>query len=337
MAWTVTWQVFVGGVDRTAGMRNYLVSLSAVDKEGLESDSCALVFDDTDGQLRLPAIGDPLGISVNGATVFAGVVSDVKSRGSRGGGRALTVNGKGFDDRGKIKEPQRFHLDDASLEDFLGKAGQNAGLSSVSVDPDLAEIRRDYWAADTESFLHLGQRLARELHATFKIRQGQAVLVPRGKELGLPGVVGTVGNGGNVVSWSISPRRGRADFTEIEARYFDPDTGTIKTETGSLSNDRGIPDAVNRIRAPAADQDQAKETIEARKRAADDDAGTGSVTLDITPAAQAEASFVLTGARAGVDGVYRIAGRTHQASRGAGSKTMLELKRPGDGAGSDSR
>ncbi len=337
MTWNVSWQVFVAGIDRTAGMRNYLVDLSVVDREGQESDSCSLKFDDTGGQLRLPRNGESLALSVNGVSVFAGVVSAVRSTGNRGGGRFLHVSGKGFDDRGKIKEPQRFHMDDASLEDFLGRAAKNAGLSSVTVDPDLASITRDYWAADTESFLHLGQRLARELHATFKIRQDRAVLVPRGKDMGLPPVVGTVGEGGNVIGWSIAPRAGRRDFTDIEVRYFDEETGTTKTETETLSNDRDIPAAVNRVRTPARDKEQAREVIKARKREADDDAGAGSVELDITPSAQVEAAFLLTGARAGVDGTWRIASRTHKASRNGGSRTSLELKQPKDGAGADSR
>lgn len=53
--------------------------------------------------------------------------------------------------------------------------------------------------------------------------------------------------------------------------------------------------------------------------------------------AQAEAPFVFSGARAGVDGTYRISSRTHRADRGGGSITELQIKQPEGGAGKDTR
>lgn len=336
MVWNVDWQVFINGGDVSQSMRPYLTSLSASDKEGTQSDTCDLTFSDTDGQLRLPDRGALLGLSLQGVSVFNGTISGVTSSGNRSGGRVLKVSAKGFDDRGKVKEPQQFHMDDASLQAFLGEAAKRAGLSGISVDADLASITRDYWAADNESFLHLGQRLAREMYATFKIRQDKAVFVPRGKDLGLPPVLGNA-NGGNVISWTISPATGRNDFTEIEVRYLDRETGRIEMESVSLGNDRDLPASVNRIRTIAKDRDQAKQVAQSRKNEADDQAGSGSVVIDIAPHAQAEALFLLTGARAGVDGIYRIAGRTHTASRSSGARTSLQLKQPKEGAGKDDR
>lgn len=338
MAWEVDWKVSVSGFDQTSKMQGILNNISATDKEGQVSDTCNLSLDDTGGQIRLFPPGESLEVSMDGVRVFAGVISNVRSTGRRQGGRLLQVNGKGFDDRGKVKEPQRFHMDDTPLSSFLGKAAELAGLSGITVDPQLASIVRNYWAADAESFLHLGERLARELHATFKIRQDRAVLVPKGKDFGLPAITGRVDvEDSNVISWSISPSQGRSDFTEVEARYFDRQTGKIEILKEALSNDRGLPEAVNRIRAPVMDKDQAEELIKARKGEADNQAGSGSVTLDITPEAQAEGTFVLTGARPGIDGTYRIAGRTHDANRGGGSTTKLDLKKPTGGAGRDER
>lgn len=51
--------------------------------------------------------------------------------------------------------------------------------------------------------------------------------------------------------------------------------------------------------------------------------------MDLTPEAQAEAPFKLTGARQGVDGTWRITSVTHKANRGGGSTTSLEIKEPG--------
>ncbi|MDP2356223.1 MAG: hypothetical protein Q8M31_09215 [Beijerinckiaceae bacterium] len=96
-------------------------------------------------------------------------------RPARGQDRLLTVSCKGFDSRGKTKEPQDFHKDDATLKDFLEESAKRAGLKSVRVDADFAQIKRAYWSADAESFIHLGERIARELGGTFKIRGDTAV------------------------------------------------------------------------------------------------------------------------------------------------------------------
>lgn len=91
------------------------------------------------------------------------------------------------------------------------------------------------------------------------------------------------------------------------------------------------------MRATAADQAQAKDMGEARKSEAQREGGEGTVEMDLTVEAQAEAPFVLSGARAGVDGSYRIVSVRHKASRGGGSTTSLEIKQPQGAAGKDQR
>lgn len=101
--------------------------------------------------------------------------------------------------------------------------------------------------------------------------------------------------------------------------------------------DRELPEAENIVRSLAADEDQAKSIGEARKAEAEREGGEGGVELDLTVQAQAEGMFILAGARAGVDGSYRIESVRHKASRSGGSTTVLELKQPGGGAGKDAR
>jgi phage protein D len=250
----------------------------------------------------------------------------------------MRVAAKGFDSRGKIKQPMQIHQDDGTIGDFLKKLGSKAGLD-VKVDPAFASIARTYLAADGESFLHVGQRLARELSATFKIRNTQAVFAKRGAEAGLPSVIGRAGaqEPGNVINWDIAPFAGRRSFTKAKVQYFDREAAEFKTEEVDIDLDRDLPEAVNYVRSKAADISQAKDIAEARKREAEREGGEGSVLLDLTPEAQAEAMFVLKGARPGVDGTYRIVTVTHKADRNGGSTTALELKQPGGGAGKDER
>lgn len=338
MPWNVNWSVLVDGSDKTEAMRPYLIDISVEDKAGSASDACALSFDDAGGQVRLPRAGAGVRVVLEGIPVFEGTVDSVMSSGSRDQGRKLKVKAKGFDARGKIIEPQRFNLDDATLQDFLGTAAEHAGLS-VSVDPDLAKVARDYWSAEGESLVHLGQRLARELHGTFKIRGAKAVLAKRGVDRGLPTILGTVGDrdAGNVLAWDIAPITTRRVFTRARVAYFDRASATHKFEETGFTLDRDLPDSVNFIRAPVRNAAQAKAVGKAREAEAAREAGEGSVEIDLEPMAQAEALFVLQGARAGVDGTYRIVSVTHRATRSGGSTTRLELKQPHGGAGRDER
>ncbi|MCF1502892.1 late control D family protein [Afifella sp. H1R] len=335
--WSVSWRVVVDGQDMTAPMSPYLIDIAVDDKDGAASDSCRLTLDDRAGQIRLPKGGASVVVWLQGVSVFTGVVERVRSSGSRGGGRLLTVSAKGFDTAGKAKEPLRLHKDDASLKEFLESAAEAAGFT-IEVDPAFAGLARDYWAADGESLIHLGQRLARELYGTFKLRGTKAVLAQRGADKGLPTITGTVGGvePGNVINWDIEPVTGRRKFQRGRVRYFDRKAAKFQDEEVEFDGIDGA-DAANVVRTPAADRDQAKAIGEGRKAETQREAGSGFVEIDLEPAAQAEGLFVLTGAREGVDGTYRIVGVSHRADRGGGSTTRLELKQPQGGAGKDGR
>ncbi|NMG39790.1 late control D family protein [Chelativorans sp. ZYF759] len=339
MPWKVNWQVFIDGRDMSSVMAPFLMDIDVTDKDGTSSDTCSLRFDDAGGQVLLPPDGAKVRVLLQGVQVFFGTVDTVRSSGSRGRGMVLQVSAKGMDSRGRIKEPQAFHKDDASLEEFLQTAAERAGLAGVRVLGRLGAIRRGYWAADGESFLHLGQRLARELAATFKIRAtdagDMAVLAPREHDEPLPVVEGVVGR--NVISWDIAPYTGRRVFTSARARWFDRESATFREREVTFALDRDLPESVNVLRSTVHDEDQAEEAGAARKAEAEREGGEGSVELDLVPEAQAEGSFVLTGARPAVDGTYRIASVTHRASRNGGSTTSLDIKRPQGGAGKDDR
>lgn len=326
MAWSVDWQVSVNGQDMSDKMRPFLIEIEVTDKAGSSSDSCSLKLDDTGGVLEFPAEGSEVSVSLMGMPVFQGIVDDTKSSGSRGGGRILTVNAKGFDTRGKAKEGQDFHKDDATLGDFLQESASKAGYS-ISVDSSLASKQRPYWSADGESFLGVGEKLAREFNATFKIRGTQAVFVPRNGSL-LGSVTGAVGPSGNVINWDISPYTGRQAFTKAKARWFDRKTAKFEEKEVEINSSRPLPDSTNVVRSLAADEGQATDLAEGRKSEAEREGGQGSVELDLEPSAQAEAMFTLTGARAGVDGTYRIETVKHKASRSGGATTSLDLKQP---------
>lgn len=340
MAWKVEWKVLVDNIDMTAKMRPFLIEVEIVDNEGKSSDTCSLTFDDNGGQIELPRDGAAIEIYLQGVSKFKGTLDSARSSGSRGGGRTLRVTAKGFDSRGKIKQPLTFHKDDATLQEFLEEAAKRAGITSIKVAPEFANIHRDYWAADGESYAHIGERIARELGGTFKFRGEQSVLARRGEGksatgAALPVIMGVVGQ--NIISWDIAPFKGRRTFTKARVRFFDRKGAAFKSKEVEFDLDRDSPESTNVVRSMAADEDQAGEIVDARRREAEREGGEGSVEMDLTVEAQAECTFILSGARAGVDGQYRITSVRHRASRNGGSTTSLEIKQPGGTAGKDTR
>ncbi|MFS2324048.1 late control D family protein [Brucella sp. H1_1004] len=338
--WKVIWRVIVDGNDMTSAMRPYLIDIEITDKDGSTSDTCSLTFDDADGQVELPKDGASVEVFLNQVSKFKGTVDSVRSSGSRGGGRTLRVSAKGFDSRGKVKQPLLFHKDNATLQEFMDDAAKRSDISSIKLDPDFAKIRRDYWSADSESFFHLGEKLARELGGTFKMQGDQAVLAKQGEGksvtgVHLPTIKGIVGV--NVISWDIAPFKGRRSFTKAKVRYFDRNAADFKSKDVEFDLDRDLPESTNVIRTTAGDESQADNVAEARKREAEREGGEGNVEMDLTVEAQAEATFDFSGARAGVDGKYRISSVRHKADRGGGSTTSLEIKQPGGTAGKDTR
>lgn len=329
--WVNQWSVSIDGRDISSGLRPYLINIKTTDKAGTSSDTCSITVDDTAGQFRLPNEKASIVARLNGVKVFEGTVDSVNSTGSRSAGRTLTISAKGYDTKGKAKEPHSFHKDNATLGDFLKGAADKSGFS-IKVDDELASIQREYWASDGESFVHLGQRLAREFYGTFKLRGTQAVFAKRGQS-----ALGTItGDLSNVISWSIKPLTGRAIFKASKVRYFDREKAEFEEVEESFDTERPA-DSINTVRTIVKDKAQAESTNDARKRQSEREGGEGTVTLDAAPEAQVEGMFKMTCARPGVNGTYTIESVSHSGDRNGGTVTTLELKQPQGGAGKDAR
>jgi len=332
--------ITIDGQDVSSGILPRLLNLSVVDKAGSSSDTCQLELDDIGGALLLPRTGAAIEVLLGGtsgvSTVFTGTVDEVQSQGS-GSGMTLMVSAKGFDSQGKAKQPQRMHWDEKSLGDVLREAGQLAGIGDVQVIGALASLSRKYWAMQNESFLHFGERLAREVGGTFKIAGKRAILAERNggssaSGAALPAVTASLG--ANLISWDISPALGRPRFKETRVRHYDAKAGKYVYETEQVED----PDAkaILTDRFDAADADQAKAKAKAHKASAEREKGGGTIVMNGTTTPQPEATVILIGARPGIDGTYRIDTVTHQFD-GNGWTTRLEVKQPQGEAGKDSR
>lgn len=319
MNWKVGWTVLIGGMNLTSVWRNYLISITVRDEAGVSGDACSLVADDSFGQLRLPQGGEAVIVMLSGVKVFEGVVDVPRSKGSRSGGCILAINATGFDTAGKAKEPLAFHIDDATLKDFLTKAAELAEFE-ITVDEDLGAIEKDYWAADNESFLALGERLARQFGATFKLRGKKAVFAKKGAAAMIP----VLAMPSNLLDWEIAPRDPRKLFKAGRARYFNRKSGEI--EEIEVDFEAPTAEAKNVVRPALGDEAEAEATLDARKRESEREAGGGAVTLTMAPAAFAEGLCMVAGTRPGIDGTYRIESVEHRADRNGGATTRLTLK-----------
>lgn len=344
MANTAAFMINVGGVNVTNRFNQYLEQLVVSDKAGTSSDTASITLDDSDGQIAMPSIGDSINILLGWedggvSMVFDGTVDSVRSAGTHGGGMTMMITAKGFDPKGKAKEPLEFHKDDASLEDFMNEAAGKAGLS-FQAHGNLSSIKRPYWAATTESFISLGQRIAREVGGQFKIAGNKAIMYDRNSGQSVSGMsmasVSAI-RGQNLLQWDISPAYARPRFSQARARYYDPKKAKWLQKMIEIPQQGPDSEAIHTHRQTRADEDEAGGSAKDNQKSSESERGDGSVTIIGNPAAKPEGTCIVVGARPGIDGSYKIDGVEHSLSRGQGYQTKLELKRPEGSVGTDSR
>ena len=343
--WAARWAVSIDGTDMTDRMNPYLQSIEVQDKDGTATDTCSLVLDDSKAQIKMPSPGGSVKVSLNDVDVFEGTIDEIRSTGARGQGRILTISAKGFDANvdHKVKSQLDFHKDDATLQAFMDDAATRAGLQGITIDPAFASIVRDYWAADRESFLHLGERIARDYGGTFKIRGDRAVLAQRNTGVtpsGQPLPSLTAEWGKNLLRWDIAPYVGRPRSKKARVKYYDKKKAKFEEKVVEIDYDGdGDIDADDQQVATslanysANDADAATKSGTGKKTKSQRESGEGTVVVPLLPEARVEGTLTVKGARPGVDGPYRISSVTHKLDRSGGSTTTLELKQPGTGTG----
>lgn len=328
--------VSVGGADISGMLGPLLHSASISLKAGGDADTATFELDDTGGAIMLPQAGAKISVALGWTgggvrQVFAGTVDEVRSSGSRGGGRTLSLTAKGFDTVGKAKDGQTRHWDDATVETILKDAGASAGVPNVRVDPDLAAIILKYFSMVDEPFLHMGKRLAKLIGGHFRVQDKDALMAKRGGAY-TPSVSAAFGV--NLHSWDITPIVGRGQYGTIVATWYDPKAAIwkkVEESTGLKS------EAVYTIKPACTDEDDAKRQAKAMAETSKRDSGKGSVTIEGDTSAVPDGLCLVSGARPGVDGSYRASTVTHNLSRSGGWTTTIELNSPQGGAGEDSR
>lgn len=326
------YSVVVNGQDITSTLSPILTAASISLQSGDEADTAAITLDDTGGLIDMPETGATIQIALGWAgqglrIVFDGTVDETVSTGSRGGGMALAIAAKGFAAEGAAKDRRRRHWDNATAQKILGDAAKAAGVSSVRVDPDLAQIKLTYWAMDDESFLAMGRRLARRIGGVFQVQGDVAQMAKKGASYA-PTVTAT--RGANLHDWTLAPVLGRAIYGKIIAPFFDRNAGTwdqIEVTTGLGG------DAVLKISPPANDRDDARRQARAKAEECKRASGGGYLTIEGSTDAIPDGACIVVGARPGIDRSYRIIGVDHTIDRGGGWITRLRLGHPESSTG----
>lgn len=336
--------ITINGANVSSAFDQYLQSISINLKAGGAADSCEITLNDAGGVLVFPEKDAEIEVQMTsrqfgGQTVFKGKVDEARSDGSRSSGMTLHISAKGVDTKGKAKEPKRKHWDKKSAKDVLTEAGKAAGFSDVKVSPALASKVRDYWAQQNESFLHFGERIAREIGGTFKIVGKTAILADRNEGKSASGqslATVTASRFDNLISWSITPSAGRPRYKKVKSRYYDSKTAEWKDKEVEIENDDKA-EATLTDRFTAADEGEAEDRAKSRKKESEREKGGGSITIDGNPILQPECPVIVAGTRPGADGDYKADSVVHSWQRGQGWTSRAELKKPGGSAGKDAR
>lgn len=329
--------VMINGQDVSSRWNPLLEDLTITRASGETADNCDLKLADADGSTILPSERAEVQVIIRGDLAFMGYVSDVTYSWDKGGGSSLEISCSSVDQGGPAKEPKSSHKDDASLSDRASQLASKAGMS-VTVAGSITSIQRKYWGSVNESFMSWGQRISKEIGASFKILGKQAYLVAINEGIsssGKPLTPIAAVRGQNLISGSISPIISRPKFKDVEVSYFD----IAKGEKVKKTVPSGISDVDANLRSviSAADEDQANSRASAAGKQSDREKGAGSVTILGNVLAEPEALCMISGVRPGIDGSYRISSVTHKISKGSGFQTDLDLRQPQDGAGVDSR
>ena len=333
MRYQAVFSVEVDGTDITARIADILQSIIVEDRAGASADQATIIIDDSAGNLIFPRANAlckiSLGFRGQGiAPVFEGKVDEVRSKGGRAG-KTIHITAKGIDTAGKAKQPQNRHFDEMSVLDIMRTAGQAAGITDIRIDPDLAGIIREYEHMDNESFIAFGERLAREIGGTFKIRNDAAVMaLKNGGRTPTGGAMPVIlaEYGVNLHSWDVAPYIGRSRYQAVVVRYYDQDEAEwneVEVETGVEGSD-----AIATGRFEATSREAALTKANEMKAQSQKKSGGGKIEIEGQVTAVPEASCLIAGARGGVDGLYKIDVVRHQYSRSGGFVTSLTVTYP---------
>jgi hypothetical protein len=329
----------------TAKTLPFLISMRLLTGAHIEDYQCEIELDDRDGTLPIPPIDSPLKILIGwrgeySPIVWDGVVHDIEHGfGRKQGGRRMWVHGFGGEQLKGGKEPQYNHWGMGAPDGeeagkmipvsmVLREAAQVAGHTiNVHPDFDVTTMQQDYWQQAGESYYHFAKRLADQMGAVFRVKQGTVGQFTKKGE-NIDGTVSpdvTAVWGKNLIGWRVRPLSSRPMWAKTGGHFFDVSGGAWQKVTQAITSQAlNLASSEFQRSQPAPNQQQAT-----AENSGDDDGigqqqGQGRIVINGEPNAQGNCFVVLDGARPGVDGTYWCSTAEHIYSR-QGYVTWLDV------------
>ncbi len=181
--------VSVDGVPVSGVFFERLISLSVVDREGIQSDSVELVFNDTFPHFASPRRGAVVSVTMNtgltGGFVGAFVIDRVEFACLP---YTIKVVGHSADLRSEMKASKTRHWDQSSVKDIVSQIAGEYGLTSKISDVVSGHVYQWIGQQD-ESDLNFLARLAQRNGALFTIKNGTLLWLERGAGKSASGAV----------------------------------------------------------------------------------------------------------------------------------------------------
>jgi hypothetical protein len=226
------WRLEIGGTDKTALLKDRLLSLTLTDNDGWESDSLSIDLDNRENRLPLPKYDEEvkLWLGYEGALAYMGLFkvgdTSISLR-----PRTLSVGCAAADlTKASLKANKTRGWSDKTLGDIHKAIAGEHGLKPLISD-ELTTITFPQVDQANESDINLLTRLGRDYDATVKVANGYLLLTVKGD--------GKTAAGNNLPvitlnEWDVQPGATirtvkREQYGSIACEYREVSTGEAKT------------------------------------------------------------------------------------------------------------
>ena len=175
---TPSYQLILNG--QPLELQGRLISLTLIDKNGMEVDELTLDIDDTDGRLELPAKGAKI-------TAVFGLRGREQNRGDyivdeishRGPPDVIGIRARSADFRQSLLEEREKSYHNTTIGAIIADIAARHGLKAA-LSAELAGIAIEHIDQTNESDAHLVTRLAQEHDAVGTVKEGRLLFTVRG-------------------------------------------------------------------------------------------------------------------------------------------------------------
>lgn len=318
---TPEFRILADGADVTAAIRDNLVSIRLSDRDGMEADQVEIAVADPRARIALPRRGVSLSVALGWrerALVDKGTFT-VDEVGEDGPPDVITILARAADFRASLKDARDASYDGTTIGAILATVAERHGLIPA-VHPGLAATTVQHLDQTNESDANMVTRLGEDYGAVATIKSGRLVFVPRGRGLGVGGILPTF-----TIDRADGDRHGfRAidrdgSQTGIQAKWHDTRTGATLF---ALAGKEG---SVKVLKKTYPDQDAAQAAADAAWTRAKGKSHEFSVTLAVgRPDIIACAPLRLTGWRREITALDWVAGAiTHTLDASGGLTTDI--------------